>query len=239
MRLKRLPLVAVKQPCDVSWDAMSGTDASRRCAQCDRAVYNLSAMTSDEAERLLTDSRGERLCITYHRGPDGHLITRDRPAQFAFGPFVSASAIAVAAAVALTISTSANAGPAPALPSAYQGSGAPATAKAPRGGLRGTVRVEVTRDLVDDAEISARDRKTGREFRSRSTKDGTYRLMLPTGRYDVKIEVPGFHTCTIEGVDVGRRLLTADVNVNIPPIGEYTYWDNCGNAKLDKLRHQK
>ena len=94
-------------------------------------------------------------------------------------------------------------------------------------------------DPVEDATIKAIDSKTGREFISRSLRDGTYRLFLPKGRYDVSISVEGFPGCDVEGVDIGSRLFTADVNFSLRPIGEYERWDACGNPKLDKLRHKK
>jgi hypothetical protein len=221
MKIKRLPSVSVKKPCDVPWDAMTGTDLARQCARCDRSVHNLSAMNRDEAERLLEGSDGSRLCITYKRGPNGELITRDRPARF--GSLVRMSAVA-AAALAFSAPATANADQAPSGMS---------------GGLQGVIRVYQLGEAVEGAEITARDSKTGREFSSKSVKDGRYRLLLPKGRYDVTINVLGFAACDIEGVDIGSRVLKADANVALRPIGEYERWDACGNPKLDKLRHKK
>ena len=75
---------------------MSGADKARLCAECSRHVYDLSAMSSDEAERLL-DCGDERLCIRLTRGPDGRVVTTDRPArvkQRPWFPFVQATALA-------------------------------------------------------------------------------------------------------------------------------------------------
>src|SRR5215470_14492587 len=77
MQVKRLPMVSVPWPCPISWDVMRGTDKARLCAECSRQVYDLSAMSSDEAERLL-DCGDERRCIRLTRGPDGQVVTKDR-----------------------------------------------------------------------------------------------------------------------------------------------------------------
>jgi len=55
---------------------MTGDDQARHCGQCDRKVYNLSNMTRDEAESLISNSEG-RLCVRYYVRKDGMVMTRD------------------------------------------------------------------------------------------------------------------------------------------------------------------
>jgi hypothetical protein len=81
MRVKRLPMISVPRPCPVSWDAMSGSAKARLCSDCNRHVYDLAAMPSDEGEKLL-DSGDERVCVRLSRGADGQSITADKPARF-------------------------------------------------------------------------------------------------------------------------------------------------------------
>ncbi len=57
---------------------MQGDDRVRHCDQCRLNVYNLSAMSKDEAERLISEREG-RLCISYFQRPDGTILTRDCP----------------------------------------------------------------------------------------------------------------------------------------------------------------
>jgi len=57
---------------------MIGTDRVRFCGQCSLNVYNLSAMTRDEAESLIAANEG-RLCIRFYRRGDGSIITQDCP----------------------------------------------------------------------------------------------------------------------------------------------------------------
>src|SRR6185436_5457223 len=74
----RLDHVRVAAPCKADWDQMIGTDRVRFCGQCSLNVYNLSAMTRDEAESLIARNEG-RLCVRFYRRGDGSIITQDCP----------------------------------------------------------------------------------------------------------------------------------------------------------------
>ncbi len=52
-RLPLLDRVAIKTPCKASWDEMQGDDRVRFCCACTKNVYDISAMTEDEAEAFL------------------------------------------------------------------------------------------------------------------------------------------------------------------------------------------
>lgn len=80
MRSGKSPLdgVRVAAPCSVGWENMVGTDRVRFCGQCQLNVYNLSDMTRNEAERLISESEG-RLCVRYYRRADGTILTRNCP----------------------------------------------------------------------------------------------------------------------------------------------------------------
>ena len=73
-----LETVRIANPCPVSWDAMTGDDRVRFCEQCSLNVYNLSAMTRPEAERLITATEG-RLCARFYRRADGTILTQNCP----------------------------------------------------------------------------------------------------------------------------------------------------------------
>jgi len=70
--------VRVASPCEASWDEMEGNGRVRFCGQCEKNVYNLSAMPRDEAEELVR-SRGD-LCVSLYRRADDTVITADCPA---------------------------------------------------------------------------------------------------------------------------------------------------------------
>jgi hypothetical protein len=77
--LDALESITIATPCAVPWGTMSGDDRSRFCDQCQRQVFDLSAMTRAEAVALLADL-GRRPCVRLYRRPDGRVLTSDCPA---------------------------------------------------------------------------------------------------------------------------------------------------------------
>ncbi len=71
-----LDSIRVAAPCQASWDDMVGDDRVRHCAGCDKDVFNLSALTRDEAEALIRERVGN-LCGRYYQRADGTIITSD------------------------------------------------------------------------------------------------------------------------------------------------------------------
>jgi hypothetical protein len=59
---------------------MQGSDRIRFCGECRLFVYNLSAMTREEAERLIARPAGRR-CVRLYRRLDGTVLTRDCPSR--------------------------------------------------------------------------------------------------------------------------------------------------------------
>lgn len=70
--------VTIASPCTASWDAMTGNDQMRFCHQCKLNVYNLSAMTAEEGERLIREKEG-RICARIYKRADGTILTQDCP----------------------------------------------------------------------------------------------------------------------------------------------------------------
>lgn len=71
--------VRVAAPCRADWDQMLGDERVRFCGQCSLNVYNLSGMSKQEAEALLSKTEG-RLCVRYYRRADGTILTQNCPA---------------------------------------------------------------------------------------------------------------------------------------------------------------
>jgi len=61
---------------------MYGNDRMRHCGQCKLNVYNLSGMTRQDAEDLVTNAEG-RLCVRFYRRTDGTVITENCPVGWA------------------------------------------------------------------------------------------------------------------------------------------------------------
>ena len=73
----KLEDIRFKTRCDVPWDDMTGDENSRLCSRCDKQVFNLSAMTRQEAESLIANEVGEAACLRLHHRPDGTVTTAD------------------------------------------------------------------------------------------------------------------------------------------------------------------
>lgn len=74
--------ISVASPCQADWNEMYGDDRKRFCGECKLNVYNLSGMTRDEAEALVTNAEG-RLCVRFYRRADGSVITQECPVGWA------------------------------------------------------------------------------------------------------------------------------------------------------------
>jgi hypothetical protein len=57
---------------------MVGTSCVRYCTLCGHNVYNLSAMSREEAEALVIQKEG-RLCVRFFQREDGKFLTQDCP----------------------------------------------------------------------------------------------------------------------------------------------------------------
>ncbi len=74
----KLDSLKIADPCTEPWENMDGTNKQRFCGSCEKDVFNLSAYSRREAERIVRKSNG-RICIRFARLPDGRTITADRP----------------------------------------------------------------------------------------------------------------------------------------------------------------
>lgn len=99
-----LDVIQVAEPCHESWDQMTGDDRMRYCQGCRKHVYNLSAMSRTDAERLVCEAAGS-LCVRFARGGDGVVQTLEyraptkRPRGWKFWTAVSTAAAALMAGV--------------------------------------------------------------------------------------------------------------------------------------------
>jgi TonB family protein len=100
MAKKSIPLANIKiaAPCPADWSSMNGNDRVRFCSHCQLNVYNLSAMTKNEAELLIQQTEG-RLCVRYYQRADGTILTQNCPVGLqALKQRVSRIATAIASA---------------------------------------------------------------------------------------------------------------------------------------------
>jgi|GEM_PF-1544637 len=99
--------------CQQRWEDMIGEERVRACAGCDRPVFDLSAMTRAEAERLLA-TRDLTPCVRFYRRPDGTVMTSDCPSgERRERRRLAVVASSIAAGAAIATPSSARAEPAP------------------------------------------------------------------------------------------------------------------------------
>lgn len=113
--LSILDRVRIASPCTAPWESMSGDARVRHCGQCDLNVYNIAAMSREEAERLIVAREG-RLCVRLYQRADGTILTADCPvglaavrAKFARVALRAAAAIVTLCSAAVLFRTRANA----------------------------------------------------------------------------------------------------------------------------------
>jgi hypothetical protein len=69
--------IQIASPCTASWATMKGDDRVRHCSDCNKNVFNLSAMPEAEGAALLAGNTDGELCVRFYRRPDGTVMTSD------------------------------------------------------------------------------------------------------------------------------------------------------------------
>ena len=69
--------IQIATPCTASWDKMQGDSRVRHCGDCNKNVFNLSAMPEAEAAALLAGNTKGELCVRFYRRADGTVMTSD------------------------------------------------------------------------------------------------------------------------------------------------------------------
>ena len=73
-----LDQIKIASPCSADWEQMEGDERVRFCGECKKNVFNLSAMSRRDAEKLLVETNGN-LCTRLYRRCDGTVLTADCP----------------------------------------------------------------------------------------------------------------------------------------------------------------
>jgi hypothetical protein len=118
-RINALHRIDIPSPCTASWDQMTGNDRVRHCGDCNKNVFNLSAMREAEAAALLAASGDGELCVRFYRRQDGTVMTSDcgasAPPAYVAPPWAGLPGVASLAFAALA---AAGCAPLPVLPPA-------------------------------------------------------------------------------------------------------------------------
>jgi hypothetical protein len=196
-----LDRVSIAAPCPADWNQMPGTDQVRHCGQCNKNVYNLSAMTRREAEALLREQEGQ-LCARLYRRADGTILTENCPAGLrAIGRRVSRVAGAAMSAVAALSSAPAAQFPMFSIPSAVAG-----------------VVQDQTGAVIPNAKVDVIADASGKTLTMHTDSFGRFQAgLLPAGGYTIRVESPGFQLLTRhDSLSAGMQLkLSATLRVGV------------------------
>ncbi|HMG34613.1 MAG TPA: carboxypeptidase regulatory-like domain-containing protein [Blastocatellia bacterium] len=204
-----LDRISIPKPCPADWAEMIGDDRSRYCQQCDKKVYNLSAMTVDQVHAVL-EAKGARLCGRIERGPDGKVIVKSPLPPVSISkrrPAAIASAV-VSALIGLGSNTICyGTGTQPIRPSyvsrvvspdEQQQSGELASK------LVGRVHTE-SGVSVGKAKVTAVNETSGEERTVTTDSEGFYEIPVAgSGSYTILVESSDFGNSETEGITVGK-----------------------------------
>ncbi len=71
--------LVLSYPCPVDWASMEGNDRERFCKQCSKTVFNISDLSTTEANKLLKENSNSGLCVQFYVRPDGTIKTDNCP----------------------------------------------------------------------------------------------------------------------------------------------------------------
>ncbi len=65
----------VRNPCDMSWDKMTGNAEVRNCERCQHKVHNISEMPKRRALKVL-NRPDEKVCVSYYLNENKQVMTQ-------------------------------------------------------------------------------------------------------------------------------------------------------------------
>ncbi|MDQ3257486.1 MAG: carboxypeptidase-like regulatory domain-containing protein [Acidobacteriota bacterium] len=229
----RLKGIDVPAPCSVSWNAMAGTEQVRFCGQCQKSVYNLSAMTRRQAELVVADKQG-RLCAKFERRADGTILTRDATEDFITNWRTAKRRTSIIVGAAFTTLIGVGTGSAMAQtpvhidqpkatcsPTVFKISHTQTSPQDAGPAVTGTVH-DANQAVIVDAEITLINEGAKESHTSISSDEGTYRFSLcKAGSYTLSIKANGFKNFIMEHlVFRGDEVLRVDATLQVAVVGE-------------------
>jgi hypothetical protein len=205
---------------------MEGDERVRFCRLCDLHVYNVSELTSDEAESLVARTEG-RLCARLYRRADGTVLTKDCPTGLRAARRRVGRAAGAAFAAILTFCGLAFGQGKPKQADSCDTGRAKVTRAVKMGkgsALKGVV-MDPAGAVVPNVSVTLADNKTKRKFTATTSDAGVFEFAaLPAGVYQFEASWPGFQTLRMTHLAVGADEavgldLTLDLDPNAMTVG--------------------
>jgi Carboxypeptidase regulatory-like domain len=188
---------------------MVGNDRVRHCFECKLDVYNFSAMTSEEIERIVAQRQG-RLCARFYERPDGTMLTTNCPVGFRAVIWRASRVASAALAAILSVR------PAMAQSAGAQNNAPLVQIDQPQRGLMLKV-VDLTGAVVAGAAVTIKGGPEDAELLTKTDNSGEINIVdLPSGDYEVTVVFPGFKTLKREHLSVPmRQILTLQLGLAV------------------------
>jgi hypothetical protein len=222
-KLNKLDRIQIPKPCSVGWEQMSGDDQIRFCNECNKRVYNLSAMTRRQAEALIEALHG-RLCARITRREDGAIVVASDPILDTVklhhirraSPIASAVVSAMMAVSPAIAAQTPSAAKHPAPVFSQEGAKKPgAQPQETMSTLSGSV-LDPQGAVITNATVTLVNQDTGDMRALVSKDDGTFQFdMLKPGSYSLKVEANGFASAQTMGINLQQNQ-QQNLNVSMP-----------------------
>jgi hypothetical protein len=195
-----LDRIDVREPCNESWEQMTGNDQVRFCSHCSKNVVDLSSYTRQRAEKLVRDSNGN-LCVRYQKDERGRVITAPpKFTQIKRQAKIAAGVLAATLSVASAAYTQGSPRPISDKPNALKHDKAPV---ASTGFIVSGVVTDVTGAVIPNADVTLVDKMQQVRRNSRSNLDGEFSFRaVGSGDHQIEIESPGFKKAIVSGLEI-------------------------------------
>jgi hypothetical protein len=215
--------IRVASPCTAEWNKMVGDERVRHCADCNLNVYNLSAMTEREVQKLIAGSNG-RLCTRFYRRADGTILTQDCPRGLrAMARRVSRTVAAVLSAVMSVSFAVAGTQPQkssqPATQTEHNEPGVAILVTDPQG-----IAVSGAKVIL----VKQEDKKKRQKAGATNSAGRVFLAGLPTGEYLLEVKSRGFRTFhetvlvregKLESITLTLRVAESGVTIEVGDVG--------------------
>lgn len=224
----RLARARIATPCPVSWESMSGNDEARFCGQCQLHVYDISRMTTRQAEALIARTEG-RICARLYRRADGTVLTRDCPiglrALRRRGARIASAVLTAILSLCASVAGQKKSPPPVCQPetSGWQSKikradDAKQKQEERLPGLSG-VAVDPQGASVAGATVTLTNEETQQELKTVTDDEGKFHFPSPqAGSYTLKLDAPGFQKSEITHIAIKpNEPLDMELTVTITP----------------------
>ncbi len=180
--------IDVPDPCPQSWDAMHGEDKARFCANCEKDIYNFSAMTRNEAKKLLQSK--ESVCVRIEKSADGKIKTLKKQFHQITRRIPIAAGVLSASLTITAVATAQKRPPPPRPPQPRIGR----MVVTPIPDTKSTASVsgiiaDISGAIIPNAQIILRDAKSKKYRRTTSNEEGFYEFKtVAASVYEIEVK---------------------------------------------------